>query len=100
MPASSRTELGPCLAEDSRAASLASPLPERERRAAPAPAPAPASPGRPAELVDRPRLALADLEGALRLAAHDHHEVGILARLATRALIGDDEGRAGEHHLR
>src|SRR5215510_9476155 len=43
--------------------------------------------------------AAARLEPALRLTAHDHNEIGILAGFDAGAFIGDDEGRARQHHL-
>src|SRR5262245_33005614 len=47
------------------------------------------APGRGAVTV-----ALADLDAALRLAAHQHHEIGGLARLAAQTFVGNDDRRA------
>src|SRR5215468_8816113 len=46
------------------------------------------------------RFAAARLEPTLRLTAHDHNKIRVLARLHAGAFIGDDEGRARQHHLR
>src|SRR5262249_57582206 len=52
------------------------------------------APGRGAVTV-----ALADLDAALRLAAHQHHEIGGLARLAAQTFVGNDHRRARGDHL-
>src|SRR5262245_34642963 len=36
-------------------------------------------------------VALADLDAALRLAAHHHHEIGGLARLVAQSFVGNDD---------
>src|SRR5437773_6403824 len=51
-------------------------------------------------IVAVPGLTAASLDAALRLTAHEHHKIGILARLYAGALIGDDERGARQHDVR
>src|SRR5689334_13386784 len=59
-----------------------------------APAAVRAAPG-----VEDRGLALPHLEGALRFATHDDHKIRILAGLYAKALVRDDEGRAGQYDV-